>query len=100
MHENLENVVDEIMNHISAWPFLQPVKPEETGAIDCYNVIDGPEDLSRITKKLEKLWFHVTKAISIAYDKLMVSHFIKYNGEKNCIAEHAFRIRKILMNKI
>ncbi|XP_053954762.1 nucleosome-remodeling factor subunit NURF301 isoform X1 [Anastrepha ludens] len=47
----LKKLIKQIQSHKSAWPFMEPVDPEE--APDYYKVIKEPMDLQKIEKKLD-----------------------------------------------
>lgn len=100
LHKHLTRVLQEVMDHQCAWPFLQPVDPKETGAIDYYEVIKNPIDLGTIKKKLEEKWFYVTKEIFIADFSRMVKNCKSYNGKTHYVTELALSLEKVFMNKI
>lgn len=50
IHHVLEFLLSDLVNHTSAWPFLQPVNPAEVP--DYHTVVKNPIDLSKIESKL------------------------------------------------
>lgn len=97
---HLQTVLKEIVSHDSSWPFLEPVNPEKTGAIDYYDVIKNPMDLATMEKRLEDGDFYVTKEIFIADLRRMVENCKTYNGKGHYVTEMAIQLEKIFMNKI
>ncbi|XP_055603868.1 nucleosome-remodeling factor subunit NURF301-like, partial [Uranotaenia lowii] len=49
--DNLKKLIKQIQQHKSAWPFMEPVDPEE--APDYYRVIKEPMDLQKIENKVD-----------------------------------------------
>uniref|UniRef100_A0A182N826 Bromodomain-containing protein n=1 Tax=Anopheles dirus TaxID=7168 RepID=A0A182N826_9DIPT len=49
--ENLKKLIKQIQQHKSAWPFMEPVDPNE--APDYYRVIKEPMDLQKIEGKID-----------------------------------------------
>lgn len=100
LHKHLKSVLDEIKIHDCAWPFLAPVNAEETGAIDYYDVIKNPMDLSTMEKRLDGGWFYVTKEIFIADFRRMVENCKTYNGKGHYVTDMAVQLEKLFMNKV
>lgn len=100
LRKHLQNVLTQIKQHQCAWPFLEPVNTEETGAIDYYDVIKNPIDLSTIQKRLDSGWFYVTKEIFVADLRRMVENCKTYNGKSHCVTELAVQLEKVFLNKI
>ncbi|XP_055631397.1 nucleosome-remodeling factor subunit NURF301 isoform X2 [Toxorhynchites rutilus septentrionalis] len=48
--ENLKKLIKQIQQHKSAWPFMEPVDPDE--APDYYRVIKEPMDLQKVESKV------------------------------------------------
>lgn len=48
--ENLKKLIKQIQHHKSAWPFMEPVDPDE--APDYYRVIKEPMDLQKVENKV------------------------------------------------
>lgn len=100
LHKHLQSVLSEIKAHDCAWPFLEPVNAQETGAIDYYEVIKNPMDLSTMQERLEDGWFYVTKEIFIADLRRMVENCKTYNGKGHYVTDLAIQLEKVFMNKI
>lgn len=100
LQDHLKRVLESIKSHQCAWPFLKPVDPQETGAIDYYDVIKNPMDLSTIEERLERGWYYITKDIFIADLKLMVQNCKAYNGKGHYVTDLALTLEKVFMNKI
>lgn len=100
LHNHLLEVLKDIKAHDCAEPFLEPVNPEESGAIDYYDVIKNPMDLSTIQKRLDKIYFYRTKEMFIADMLRIVKNSKIYNGESHGVTKMALKIEKLLMNKI
>lgn len=49
--DNLKKLVKQIQQHKSAWPFMEPVDPDE--APDYYRVIKEPMDLQKVESKVD-----------------------------------------------
>lgn len=78
---------------------MDPVNPEETGAIDYYQVIKNPIDLSVIQTRLNEGWY-VTKAIFLADLKRMVENCRTYNGKTHYVTEMACQIERVFLSKL
>lgn len=100
LHKHLQSVLTEVKNLDCAWPFLEPVNTQETGAIDYYEVIKNPMDLQTMQNRLDDGWFYVTKEIFIADLKRMVNNCKRYNGKGHYVTELAIQLEKVFMNKI
>ncbi|OSX79498.1 hypothetical protein BU14_0076s0054 [Porphyra umbilicalis] len=97
---HLQSVLDQIKAHGSAWPFLEPVNPKETGAIDYYDVIKNPVDLSSIQTKLTAGGFYVTKEIFLADLKRMVENCRTYNGKTHYVTDLACQLERLFQSKL
>lgn len=100
LKQHLQSVLDQIKAHGSSWPFLDPVNPEETGAIDYYQVIKNPIDLSVIQTRLDEGWFYVTKEIFLADLKRMVENCRTYNGKAHYVTDLACQIERVFLSKL
>lgn len=100
LHAHLQKVLGEVKALDCAWPFLEPVNAEETGAIDYYEVIKNPMDLNTMQKRLDDAYFYVTKEIFIADMKRMVENCKTYNGKGHYVTDMALQLEKNFMNKI
>ncbi|XP_058463796.1 nucleosome-remodeling factor subunit NURF301 [Malaya genurostris] len=49
--ENLKKLIKQLQHHKSAWPFMEPVDPDE--APDYYRVIKEPMDLQKVEAKVD-----------------------------------------------
>ncbi|XP_055538687.1 nucleosome-remodeling factor subunit NURF301 [Wyeomyia smithii] len=49
--ENLKKLIKQLQHHKSAWPFMEPVDPDE--APDYYRVIKEPMDLQKVESKVD-----------------------------------------------
>eukprot|EP00737_Agarophyton_chilense_P003843 gb/GEZJ01004624.1/.p2 GENE.gb/GEZJ01004624.1/~~gb/GEZJ01004624.1/.p2 ORF type:complete len:165 (-),score=29.42 gb/GEZJ01004624.1/:1683-2177(-) len=56
VHKHLQSVLNEVKTHDCAWPLLEPTNAEEAEAIDYYDVVKHPMDLSTMQKQLDKGW--------------------------------------------
>jgi histone acetyltransferase len=100
LSKHLQSVLVQIRAHNCAWPFLEPVDAKETGAIDYYDVIKNPMDLSTVQKRLDSGWFYVTKEIFVADLKRMVENCRTYNGKNHQISDLATTLEKAFLNKV
>ncbi|CCH60454.1 hypothetical protein TBLA_0C06610 [Henningerozyma blattae CBS 6284] len=93
----IQNILTEIQNHASAWPFLQPVNKEEVP--DYYEVIKEPMDLSTMEIKLENNRYE--KMEDFIYDaKLVFNNCRMYNGENTSYFKYANRLEKFFISKV
>lgn len=70
----IEFLFSDLLNHTSAWPFLQPVNPNEV--TDYYTIIKNPMDLSKIESKIGKYMDVAEFSEDVA---LMFSNCLLYN---------------------
>ncbi|EAT35210.1 AAEL012607-PA [Aedes aegypti] len=54
--DNLKKLIKQIQHHKSAWPFMEPVDPDE--APDYYRVIKEPMDLQKVENKVNNQTYH------------------------------------------
>lgn len=93
----IQNILTELQNHASAWPFLQPVNKEEVP--DYYDFIKEPMDLSTMEVKLENNCY--AKMEDFIYDaRLVFNNCRKYNGENTSYFKYANRLEKFFVSKI
>ncbi|KAL9653999.1 hypothetical protein ABK040_014208 [Willaertia magna] len=78
LQQNFAEVLDKLKRHDCAWPFLEPVDPNEV--FDYYDVIKEPIDLSTIEKRLKE-GFYRTRDIFVSDIKLMFDNCRLYNRE-------------------
>jgi histone acetyltransferase len=100
LHKELQQILTQIKQHQSAWPFLEPVDPETTGALDYYEVIKNPIDLRTIQERLDRGDYYVTKEIFAADLKRMIENCEAYNGEKHFITELAHNLERFFNQKL
>lgn len=100
LHKELQQVLNQIKAHGSAWPFLEPVNVEETGAYNYYEVIKDPIDLSTIQRRLDEGWFYVNKDIFLADLNRMVQNAIEYNGKEHYVSELALGLQRFYSSKL
>ncbi|KAA8494391.1 Histone acetyltransferase GCN5 [Porphyridium purpureum] len=99
LQKHLQHVLTLVKEHSSAWPFYDPVQPEQTGAYDYYEVIKNPVDLGLIQRRLDLGWYYVTKEIFIADIKRMVENCLSYNGKTHYISELAQSLERYSPNE-
>ena len=93
----MTNILTELQNHASAWPFLQPVNREEVP--DYYEFIKEPMDLSTMEIKLENNRYE--KMEDFVYDsRLVFDNCRKYNGENTSYFKYANRLEKFFNGKV
>ncbi|RPB25272.1 histone acetyltransferase GCN5 [Terfezia boudieri ATCC MYA-4762] len=93
----LQHLLNELQNHQSAWPFLQPVNPDEVQ--DYYNVILEPMDLSTMESRLETDHY-ATPEDFIRDAGLIFKNCKKYNNETTTYYKNAVKLEKFLNNKL
>ncbi|ODQ80586.1 hypothetical protein BABINDRAFT_170976 [Babjeviella inositovora NRRL Y-12698] len=93
----MANLLTEVQNHPSAWPFIQPVNRVEVA--DYYEVIKEPMDLSTMETKLEN--DHYETLEEFIYDaRLVFNNCRSYNNETTTYFKHASKLEKFFSNKI
>mmetsp|Transcript_28922 Transcript_28922/g.72666 ORF Transcript_28922/g.72666 Transcript_28922/m.72666 type:complete len:498 (+) Transcript_28922:3549-5042(+) len=100
LHKHLQSVLNQVKAHQNSWPFVEPVDPKESGALDYYDVIKNPMDLQTIQKRLDSGWYYVTKQIFLADLKRMTDNCLQYNGKGHYITELAQSLEKFFMQKL
>lgn len=96
-YNGLLHLLNDMQNHPSAWPFLQPVNKDEVQ--DYYNVIKQPMDLSTMEEKLEKDAYPQPE--DFVKDAMLVFHNCrKYNTETTPYAKAANKLQKAMWAKI
>ena len=93
----LQHLLNELQNHQSAWPFLQPVNPDEVQ--DYYNVILEPMDLSTMEQRLEADHY-ATPEDFIRDASLIFKNCKKYNNETTTYYKNAVKLEKFLNSKL
>lgn len=90
-------LLQELVNHPSAWPFAVPVNKEEVG--DYYDVIKEPMDLSTMELKLENDKYESFE--QFLYDcRLVFNNCRSYNAETTTYFKNATKLEKFLNKKI
>jgi len=100
LKQHLQNVLNQVKSHNAAWPFIEPVDPQKTGAVDYYEVIKNPIDLKTIQDRLDIGWYYITKDIFIADVRRMVENCYHYNGKHHYVSELGGQLEKFFMHKI
>lgn len=89
----LQNLLTELQNHPSSWPFVQPVNRDEVP--DYYEVIKEPMDLTQMEFKLENDQYDSVEAF--IYDcKLIFSNCRSYNTDTTTYYKNACKLEKAL----
>ena len=100
LHKELQHVLNQIKSHASAWPFLEPVDPQETGAYNYYEVVKNPMDLRTIQERLDGGGYYVNKDIFLADLNRMVKNAVDYNGPGHYITELAQSLQRFYSSKV
>ncbi|KAI5811459.1 hypothetical protein DFH27DRAFT_605562 [Peziza echinospora] len=96
-YAQLQHLLNELQNHQSAWPFLQPVNPDEVQ--DYYNVILEPMDLATMETRLEA--DHYATPEDFIHDAgLIFKNCKKYNNETTTYYKNAVKLEKFLNAKL
>ncbi|TXT07179.1 hypothetical protein VHUM_03349 [Vanrija humicola] len=92
-HALLQQVLNDLQNDPSAWPFVKPV---DSGVVtDYYSVIKNPMDLSTMEYKLDNN--HYMSIDDFEADaRLIFANCRQYNGEKNQYANLANKLERSL----
>lgn len=93
----LQHLLNELQNHNSAWPFLQPVNKEEV--LDYYNVITNPMDLGTMEQRLEADYYE-TPDDFVRDANLVFTNCKKYNNETTTYYKNAAKLEKFFNNKL
>lgn len=96
-YSQLLRLLDEMLNHNSAWPFLVPVDRDEVP--DYYDLIAEPMDLGTMENKLEADQY-TTPADFIRHANLIFQNCRKYNDENTPYAKCAHRLKKYMWQQI
>ncbi|OWB63687.1 hypothetical protein B5S29_g4688 [[Candida] boidinii] len=96
-HGVMFNLLTDMQNHPSSWPFVNPVNKEEVP--DYYEVIKEPMDLSTMEIKLENDAYE--EFDDFIYDcKLIFNNCKRYNGESTTFYKNAMKLEKFIANKL
>ncbi|CDO53934.1 hypothetical protein DV113_004955 [Geotrichum candidum] len=93
----MQQLLSDMQNHPSAWPFAQPVNRDEVQ--DYYEVIKEPMDLSTMEQRLEADAY--TSVEQFLYDaRLIFNNCRSYNNETTTYYKNANKLEKFLYQKI
>ncbi|KAI9682241.1 MAG: histone acetyltransferase [Caeruleum heppii] len=96
-YNQLLHLLNDMQNHQSSWPFLQPVNRDEVA--DYYEVIKEPMDLSTMEEKHEKD-LYPTPEDFIRDAKLIFNNCRKYNNETTPYAKSANKLEKFMWSQV
>jgi histone acetyltransferase len=96
-YAQLLSLLNEMQNHASSWPFLQPVNKDDVA--DYYEVIKEPMDLSTMEDKHERD-LYPTPEDFIHDAKLIFDNCRKYNNETTAYAKSANKLEKFMYQQI
>ncbi|KAL9079131.1 MAG: hypothetical protein Q9157_001971 [Trypethelium eluteriae] len=96
-YNQLLHLLNDMQNNNNAWPFLQPVNPDEVH--DYYDVIKEPMDLATMEEKHEKDLYPGPEDF-IKDAKLIFDNCRRYNTETTPYAKAANRLEKFMWSKI
>jgi histone acetyltransferase len=96
-YNQLLHLLNDMQNHASSWPFLQPVSRDDVA--DYYEVIKEPMDLSTMEAKLEADNY-LTPEDFVRDAKLIFDNCRKYNNETTPYAKSANKLEKYMWAQI
>ncbi|KAI1091624.1 Bromodomain-containing protein [Rostrohypoxylon terebratum] len=96
-YNQLLHLLNDLQNHQSAWPFLNPVNKDDVA--DYYDVIKEPMDLSTMETKLEADQYGTPEEF-IKDAKLIFDNCRKYNNESTPYAKSANKLEKYMWAQI
>jgi histone acetyltransferase len=96
-YNQLLHLLNDMQNHPSAWPFLNPVNRDDVA--DYYEVIKEPMDLSTMEVKLESDNY-ITPDDFIRDAKKIFDNCRKYNNETTPYAKSANKLEKYMWQQI
>jgi histone acetyltransferase len=96
-YNQLLHLLNDMQNHPSAWPFLNPVNRDDVA--DYYEVIKEPMDLSTMEVKLESDNYN-TPDDFIRDAKKIFDNCRKYNNETTPYAKSANKLEKYMWQQI
>jgi histone acetyltransferase len=101
-HKNLHKLFSELTeicaNHSDAWPFLEPVDPNEVP--DYYDVIKDPIDLSRIRRRVHREDFYVNLYMFTADFARVFNNARTYNASDTPFYKAANRLERFFEEKL
>ncbi|KAG0651357.1 Histone acetyltransferase GCN5 [Hyphodiscus hymeniophilus] len=96
-YNQLLHLLNDLQNHASSWPFLQPVSRDDVA--DYYEVIKEPMDFSTMEAKLEQDNYSTPE--EFVHDaKLIFNNCRKYNNETTPYAKSATKLEKYMWAQI
>ncbi|GMH37399.1 hypothetical protein BSKO_05272 [Bryopsis sp. KO-2023] len=78
MHNFMQEVLTEVGNHADAWPFKEPVDPNDVP--DYYDLVKNPVDLSLMQSRLDSRQYYLTLDILKADFQKMFNNCRYYNA--------------------
>ncbi|KAL8786332.1 MAG: hypothetical protein Q9213_002829 [Squamulea squamosa] len=96
-YNQLLHLLNDMQNHSSSWPFVQPVNRDEVA--DYYEVIKEPMDFSTMEEKHEKD-LYPTPEDFIHDAKLIFDNCRKYNLESSPYVKSANKLEKYMYQQI
>ncbi|KAL9600795.1 MAG: hypothetical protein Q9219_002933 [cf. Caloplaca sp. 3 TL-2023] len=96
-YNQLLHLLNDMQNHSSSWPFVQPVNRDEVA--DYYEVIKEPMDLSTMEEKHEKDLYPSPEDF-IHDAKLIFDNCRKYNVESSPYVKSANKLEKFMYQQI
>ncbi|KAI4131918.1 MAG: hypothetical protein LQ338_001000 [Usnochroma carphineum] len=96
-YNQLLHLLNDMQNHSSSWPFVQPVNRDEVA--DYYEVIKEPMDLSTMEEKHEKDLYPTPEEF-IHDAKLIFDNCRKYNVESSPYVKSANKLEKYMYQQI
>lgn len=99
-YATLAHILNELQNHPSAWPFVQPVNKEEVP--DYYDLIKEPMDLATMESKLEHDKYSSDTGIKdFSYDfNLIIKNCQTYNNESTTYYKNAVKLDKFFQAEL
>ncbi|KAK9378548.1 uncharacterized protein V2V93DRAFT_388801 [Kockiozyma suomiensis] len=93
----MQHLLNEMMNHPSAWPFAQPVNRDEVA--DYYTIIKEPMDLSTMEQRLESDAYQSME--DFLYDaRLIFNNCRSYNNETTTYYKNATKLEKFMTQRL
>lgn len=93
----MQQLLCDLQNHQSAWPFAQPVSRDDVA--DYYEVIKEPMDLSTMEQRLEADAYSSVE--QLLYDaRLIFNNCRSYNNETTTYYKNATKLEKFFYQKI
>ncbi|KAK7743347.1 histone acetyltransferase [Diatrype stigma] len=96
-YNQLLHLLNDLQNHQSAWPFLNPVSKDDVA--DYYDVIKEPMDLSTMEQKLEADQYQTPEDF-VKDARLIFDNCRKYNNETTPYAKSANKLEKYMWAQI